>query len=193
MLPRQSVLQTKQWIIVKNHLEGLFQKVHSRLAVPADSGIQGSLKSIQVLKTVCGDHRVTSMMWMRINHDWCSNVPMFRWWKYYPIFTRKHPAYSVYAGQCEWFVQRCICMSTPRNNTLQIIFEQTVVILCLLTPTRSVRKHFTWGALQWHISGCDLKCLTYCGCSVYYNEVYDSWDADLYKIYYFCSIDSFQR
>lgn len=86
-----------------------------------------------------------------------------------------------------------MCMITPRNNTLQIIFEQTVVILCLLTPTRSVRKHFTWGVLQWHISSCDLKCLTYCGCSVYYNEVYDSWDVDLYKIYYFCGIDSFQR
>lgn len=49
MLPGQIVFQTKQWINVKSHLEFLLQKVHCRLVFTADTDIQGSLRSFQVL------------------------------------------------------------------------------------------------------------------------------------------------
>lgn len=49
MLPGQTVLQTKQWINVKSHLEFLLQKVHCRLVFTADTDIQGNPRSIQVL------------------------------------------------------------------------------------------------------------------------------------------------
>lgn len=49
MLPGQIVLQIKQWINVKSHLEFLLQKVHRRLGFTTHSAIQGKRGSIQVL------------------------------------------------------------------------------------------------------------------------------------------------
>lgn len=49
MLPGQIVLQTKQWINVKSHLEFLLRKVHRRLVFSADTDIEGSPRSVQAL------------------------------------------------------------------------------------------------------------------------------------------------